>query len=96
MEDNVRQELDTLEQMVLNWKQSYLSMATPEGGDEYLVEEFQFEVMEHLSPLVRRLFECKYITPEEFGEFLERCDCHVDDLRQTLKGPETESPPERV
>ena len=92
MEDNVRQELDTLEQMVLNWKRSYLSMATPEGGDEYLAEEFQSEVMEYVSPHVRRLFECKYLTPEEFGEFLERCYGHVEDLLQTLKGLEPEPP----
>jgi hypothetical protein len=96
MEDNVRKELDTLEQMVLNWKRSYLSMATPEGGDEYLAEEFQSEVTEYVSPHVRRLFECNHLTPEEFGEFLERCHDHVQDLRETLKGPEPEPPPERV
>jgi hypothetical protein len=96
MEDNVRQELDTLEQMVLNWKRSYLSMATPEGGDEYLAEEFQHEVTEYLSPHAQRLYECNYLTSEEFSEFLERCYNHVNDLRQTLKGPEPEPPPERV
>ena len=96
MEDNVRKELSTLEQMVLNWKRSYLSMATPEGGDEYLAEEFQHEVTEYLSPHVQRLFECQHLTPGEYDEFLKMCYGHVEDLRQSLKGPEAEPPPERV
>lgn len=96
MEDNVRKELDTLEQMVLNWKRSYLSMATPEGGDEYLAEEFQSEVTEYLAPHAQRLFECNHLTPGEYGEFLERCYSHVNDLRQTLKRPEPEPPPPDV
>jgi hypothetical protein len=91
MEDNVRKEIETLEQMVLNWKQSYLSMATPGGGHEYLVEDFQAEVTEYVSPFVRRLFECKHLSPEEVSEFLDCCYNHVEDLRKLLK--ETEAPP---
>ncbi|MBW1990639.1 MAG: hypothetical protein JRI59_00645 [Deltaproteobacteria bacterium] len=90
MEDAVRKELDTLEQMVINWKESYLNMATPEGGDEYLADELRSEVTEYISPFVRRLFECKYLTSMEASEFLERCYGHVEELRQLLKRPEPE------
>ncbi|MBW1918413.1 MAG: hypothetical protein JRI57_10410 [Deltaproteobacteria bacterium] len=85
MEDNVRKELEVIKTMVLNWKRSYLGFATPEGGDEYLAEEFAAEISEHISPFVMRMYACKYLTPDEVNDFLDVCYNEVEDLRQTLE-----------
>jgi hypothetical protein len=91
MEENVRQELDALEQMVLNWKANYLGFATPEGGNEFLFEEFQEEIATYISPYLRRLFQCEYLTAAEAEEFLDQCYNQVEDLRRLIQ--EQETPP---
>ncbi|MGB8991199.1 MAG: hypothetical protein WCD80_04005 [Desulfobaccales bacterium] len=91
MEKNVRKELDDLEMMVFNWKQCYLGDATPEGNNDYLVEEFQEEITTYMSPYLRRLFQCDHLTQQEAGEFLDSCYSQVDDLRQLIR--ELETPP---
>jgi hypothetical protein len=84
MEENVRKELETLENMVLNWKRSYLGSATPEGGDEFLAEEFSEEISRHVSPYVRRLYENDHLTLPEAQGFLDLCQDHVEDLLKSL------------
>jgi hypothetical protein len=91
MEDNVRKELDDLEMMVLNWKRTYLGDATPEGNNDFLVEEFQEEITTYMSPYLRRLFQCNHLTQQEAGEFLDSCYSQVDDLRRLIR--ELETPP---
>lgn len=91
MEENVRKELDTMEQMVLNWRLSYLGFATPDGGNDFLVEEFQEEIATYISPYVRRLYQCEYLTPVEAEEFMDHCYNQVDELRLQIQ--ELESPP---
>ncbi len=91
MQENVRKELDALEQMVLNWKASYLGFATPEGGNDFLVEEFQEEITTYISPYLRRLCQCEYITSGEAEEFMDHCYNQVDDLRHLIQ--EIEVPP---
>lgn len=91
MEENVRKELDDLEMMVFNWKQCYLGDATPEGNNDYLVEEFQEEITTYMSPYLRRLFQCEHLTQQEAGEFLDSCYSQVDDLRRLIQ--ELETPP---
>lgn len=93
MEDYVRKELEALEQMVRNWKANYLGFATPEGNNDFLVEEFQEEITSYLSPYVRRLFQCEYITAQEAEEFMSQCYDQVDDLRRLIS--ELEAPPEK-
>jgi hypothetical protein len=44
MEENVKKELDTIKEMVLRWKESYLGWATSDGGNDYLIEEFSEEI----------------------------------------------------
>lgn len=89
MEDNVRRELDTLERMVLNWKRSYWGFVTPEGGDEFLIEEFSEEIARHISPFVLKLYAAEHLTSTEANEFLDLCYNHVEDLRQKLREAET-------
>ena len=91
MEENVRKELDDLEMMVFNWKQCYLGDATPEGNNDFLVEEFQEEITTYMSPYLRRLFECDHLTQQEAGEFLDSCYSQVDELRRLIR--ELETPP---
>jgi hypothetical protein len=38
MEENVRQELEAMENIVLNWKRVYLGDATADGNNDFLVE----------------------------------------------------------
>ena len=91
MKENVRQELEALEMMVFNWKQCYLGDATPEGNNDFLVEEFREEITTYMSPYLRRLFECDHLTQQEAGEFLDSCYSQVDDLRRLIQ--ELEWPP---
>ena len=95
MEENVRQELDALEQMVFNWKQSYLGDATPDGNNDCLMEEFQEEITTYMSPYLRRLFQCEHLTAEEAEEFHNFCHSQVEDLRNLIreKEQEVEVPP---
>ena len=90
MEENVRRELETLNGMVLNWKTDYLGRAPPEGGWEFLAQEFQEEIETHISPYVRRMYECDYLSPSEVREFMEGCHNQVEDLRRTLGKMEAE------
>jgi hypothetical protein len=91
MQDNVRDELDALEQMVRNWKANYLGFATPEGGNDFLVEEFQEEVNTYVSPYLRRLFQCEHLTAQEAEEFMNQCYNQVEELRARIR--EVETPP---
>lgn len=80
------QELESLERMVLNWKSNYLSMKSPEGGDEFLADDFQEEITRHVSLFVRRLHENNHLSVSEAKEFLNNCYIHVEDLRRSLIG----------
>ncbi|MBI5574911.1 MAG: hypothetical protein HY896_00940 [Deltaproteobacteria bacterium] len=84
MEENVRKELETLKGMVLNWKKDYLGWAPPDGGWEYLPQELMEEIETHISPYIRRMYECGYLNPSEIREFMESCYMQVEDLRDTL------------
>jgi hypothetical protein len=91
MEENVRRELNALEEMLLNWKRNYLEYATPDGNNDFLVEEFQEEITKYVTPYLRRLFECEYLTEMEVAEFRDSCYSQVDDLRRLIQ--EVETPP---
>ena len=84
MEENVRKELETLQGMVLNWKKNYLGWAPPDGGWEYLPRELLEEIETHISPYIRRMCECDYLSPSEVQEFMESCYMQVENLRNTL------------
>lgn len=85
MEANVRAELDAMKGMVLAWKKSYLRDAPPEGGGEYLAEEFLQEIETYVNPYVRRLFETNYLSEAEAKEFLDLCYDEVNDLLSSLE-----------
>jgi len=91
MEENVKKELDTIKQMVLRWQKSYLGWATSDGGNDYLIEEFSEEISMHVSHLVRRLYENKFLSPSEYHEFMESCYNQVSELLNLIKIKEAET-----
>jgi hypothetical protein len=91
MEENVKNELDTIKQMVSRWQKSYLGWATPDGGNEFLLEELSEEISRHVSPLVRRLYENKFLSLSEHHEFIESCYSQVNELRDLIKEKEAEA-----
>jgi ribosomal 50S subunit-associated protein YjgA (DUF615 family) len=91
MKENVRQELDAMEMMVSNWKGVYLRDATPDGNNDFLVEELQEEIATYMAPYLRRLFQCDHITAEEAEEFRNFCHSQVEDLRNLIREVEQEA-----
>lgn len=95
MKENVRKELDDLENMVFNWKQCHLGDATPDGNNDCLVEEFEEEIFTYMYPYIRRLYQCEHITAQQSEEFLNFCHSEVEDLRNLIQAMEqgAETPP---
>ena len=90
MEENVVQELDTLKQMMNNWKRGFLSWASPDGDNDYVLMEFTEEIQEHVYPFVTRLRETEHLTNSEVQEFMAYCHSQVEDLRDQLRQVETD------
>lgn len=85
MEENVRKEVETIKGMVVTWKDSYLKSIKEGGGGEFLAQDLLKEIDEHVSPYVRRLYECQYIDRDEVKEVMDFCYRQVQDLRDALK-----------
>ena len=102
MEENVRQELHAMEMMVCNWKGVYLRDATPDGNNDFLVEDFEEEITIYMAPYLRRLVQCDHITAERAEEFRNFCHSQVEDLRNLIRemeqevGREAEPPPAKL
>jgi len=90
VEENVRQELDTLKLMLNNWKRGFLSWASPDGDNDYVLLEFTEEIQEQVYPLVTRLRETEHLTNSEAQEFMDYCHSQVEDLRDQLRQVETD------
>jgi hypothetical protein len=89
MEENVIKELDTLKQMLDNWKRGFLGWASPDGDNEYVLLEFKEEIDSQLYPYVTRLLESEHISQSEAQEFMNYCYSQVEDLRDQLNKVET-------
>ena len=89
MEKNVIKELDTLKGMLNNWKRGFLSWASPDGDNEYVLLEFQEEIDSQLYPYVTRLLETEHLSHSEATEFMNYCYGQVEDLRDQLDKVET-------
>ncbi len=91
MEENVKKELDTIKGMVLRWQKSFLGWATPDGGNDFLIEEFSEEISMYVSPLVRRLYESNHLSLSEHHEFMESCYNQLNELRDLITIREAEN-----
>ena len=89
MEENVIKELDTLKGMLNNWKRGFLSWASPDGDNEYVLLEFQEEIQQQVYPYVNRLLEAQHLSQSEAREFMDYCYSQVEDLRDQLDKVET-------
>jgi hypothetical protein len=89
MEENVIKELDTLKQMLDNWKRGFLGWASPDGDNEYVLLEFKEEIDSQLYPYVTRLLESEHLSQSEAQEFMNYCYSQVEDLRDQLDTVET-------
>ncbi len=90
MEENVREELDTLKQMLNNWKRGFLGWASPEGDNDHVLLEFTEEIQQQVYPLVTRLRETEHLTSSEAKEFMDYCYSQVEDLRDQLRQVEND------
>ena len=84
MEENVFNEIYTLKKMVANWKRSFMTWATPDGDNDYIIIEFNDEIQQHLYPYVTRLLETEHLTEPEARELMNHCYAEVEDLRIIL------------
>ena len=89
MEENVIKELDTLKGMLNNWKRGYLTWASPDGDNDYVLLEFTEEIQEQVYPYVTRLLETEYLSDGEAKEFMDYCFSQVEDLRGQLREVKT-------
>ena len=89
MEENVVKELDTLKMMLSNWKRGFLSWASPDGDNEYVLLEFNEEINSQVYPYVTRLLEAQHLSQSEAKEFMDYCYNQVEDLRDQLNKVET-------
>jgi hypothetical protein len=89
MEENVRQELEVLKQMMNNWKRGFLLWASPDGDNQHVLLEFTEEIQEQIYPYVTRLRETEHLNDAEAKEFMDYCYSQVDDLRNRLREVET-------
>jgi hypothetical protein len=91
--DDVRkdgiQELQVLTGMVLAWKEDYLRSAPPDGGGEFLCQDFSYEIEEYVYPYVRRMLITEHIDQEQASEFLDFCFRQVLELREFIENPST-------
>lgn len=90
MEQNVRDELDVLKEMLNNWKRGFLGWASPDGDNDHVLREFIEEIQTHIYPYVRRLCETNYLTDFEAKEFMCYCFGQVEDLRVQLSQAQTD------
>jgi len=90
MEENVRQELNVLKQMMNNWKRGFLLWASPDGDNQHVLLEFTEEIQEQIYPYVTRLRETQHLNDAEAKEFMDYCYSQVEDLRDQLREVETD------
>jgi hypothetical protein len=81
------EELQILKRMVLAWKEDYSRSVPPDGGGEYLCQDFSFEIEENLYPYLRRMVETDHISRDQASEFLEFCYRQVMELRDLIEAP---------
>lgn len=89
MEENVRKELDALKGMMLNWKRGFLGWASPEGDNDYVLQEFTEEIQKYVYPYVIRLIQTEHLSNLEAKEFMQYCYGQVEDLRDQMRQVET-------
>ncbi len=79
------EELQVLKGMMLAWKEDYSRSVPPDGGGEYLCQDFSFEIEEYVYPYLRRMIVTDHISQDQASEFLEFCHRQVMELRDLIE-----------
>ena len=88
MDPETKTEIDTLHQMVQNWKNFWLTQYSTDGVNEWIMEEFIEEVSTYIIPYVGRLLDTNNITETDCGVFYERLKDEITDMRRLLRLPD--------
>jgi hypothetical protein len=80
------EELETLRNMVQNWRENYIQEAPAGGGKDYLFlcDDFTWEIEEFVYPYVRRMVVTDHIDQTQAQEILDFCYRQVLELRSHL------------
>ena len=84
MQEFAQREVDALQAMVVNWKKSYLELASAGKEWDFLADELLEEIDTHVYPYAKRLYECNYLNDSEAKLLLDFCYDQVEDLRKLL------------
>lgn len=97
MKSEVRKTLDDLLTIFRNWKAFWLTQYTPEGPNEWIMQEItglmfgdDTYAYGYFSSSVRRLLETELITKEEHSAFWSEVYDELDDMREQLCLPKPE------
>ena len=91
MEENVKEELNTLKQMVKNWCLGYLGWCD-DGDNEYVIDELKEDIQRHLVPYVRRFISLEYMTLDEVNVFWNDISDLVNQFAEDVKDMKKEKP----
>lgn len=84
MKKNVEREMEDLEKMVKNWKADYSKSVTPNGPNDYLLDDLIEEIGIYIGPYMTRLIACKHLTREEAGEWMNKYNKYVSELKEEI------------
>ena len=59
-----------------------------DGTEGFILDDLIEDLSKQMLPYVRRLYECKYITDIEYGQFLKELREKANELRERLRLPE--------
>ncbi len=78
-------ELARLEQVVVAWKEAYLSQAGPGEGWGFLCDDFWEDIQTFMYPYLSRLCLVQALEKDEMQVFLRYCSEEVEDLRRRIE-----------
>ena len=85
MDKNTEKEMNSLKQMVINWKNSYIRLAEDNGESNlYLLEDFEEDIRTHFPQYMKRLLDCGFLDINEYSEFIKFVDEQTEDLKKAL------------
>lgn len=85
MEENVKKEVETLKQMMRNWRRGFLTWHEPGVENDYILQEFHEEITDQLMPYVGRLMHSEHLTCEEARKVMDDCYAEVEKLKKDLE-----------
>lgn len=85
MESGIEKEVETIKQMMRNWRRGFLTWHEPGVSNDYILKEFQEEITDQLLPYVYRLMQTEYLTNAEALKLMDECYAEVDVLKKELE-----------